>query len=98
MADYDFSHLGADDNFAAALLDQGRDGLGDAGGAARGVAPAVKVMAGDESMDAETALRRRQAVVAPLGGEDADQVWVVSPAMEDVERRLPMPISKTALA
>ena len=72
----DFLDVGADDDLSAIALDGRRDGFRDAGCAADRVARAVEIVRSDDGMDAETALGGRQAVIAPLRGENPDQFLV----------------------
>ena len=72
----DLLDIGADDYFPAVALDQRSDGFGDACRASDGIAGAVEIVAGNDGVNSETALGGRQAVVAPLGGEDGDELWI----------------------
>jgi hypothetical protein len=83
--------VGADSYFSAVAFDQRRDAFSDASRASDGIAGAVEIVAGDEGVNSETALRGRQAVVAPLGGEDRDELLISSEAVQNIEGGLRSP-------
>ena len=84
----DLLDIGADGYFPAVALDQWSDGFPDARRASDGIAGAVEVVAGNDGVNSETALRGRQAVVAPLGGENGDELWIAREAVQHIERGL----------
>ena len=87
----DFADLGAEDNLPAGRFDDGRDAGGNAGCSAHGKTGAFEIVRGDDGVHAETALRRWQAVIAPLRRQHAGQFAVGGNLREDVGRGAPRP-------
>ena len=82
VLDQDLVHAGVGEHLAAGGLDHRDDGLGHAHRAAHRVVAAGDVVLGDHGVHEEGRLARRQAVVAPLGGECADQLLVAGQPFE----------------
>ena len=71
--DQDARHLVIEQHLAAPGVNDVRDLAGDFAGAAGGIPPAVQIGLDDQGVHTERALRRRQAIVTPLGHEDRFQ-------------------------
>ena len=85
--DEDLLNPGVGEYVAAGRLNQRDNGRGDAYCAADREVAASDVVLGDHRVHHERSLGRRQAVVAPLRGEQADQLAVVGQAFEHFQSR-----------
>src|ERR1039458_8629544 len=79
----DGGDLGAGDYGSAGLLDLRDHGGRDGARAACGITGSGEVMLGNGGVDGKAGLRGRQAIVAPLRREDADEFLVGGEAFQD---------------
>ena len=87
----DLLNIRADDHFPSGAFYGWKDGFGDARRAANRIAGAVEIVRGEDGVHAEAALRGREPIVAPLRGENSDQLFVLGEVVKDIERRLRSP-------
>ena len=87
VADEDLLDAGVGEHLAAGGADARDDRVGDAPGAAHGIEAAVQVVLGDQRLDDERRALGRQPHVAPLAGEDGDEVRIVGQLRQHLPRR-----------